>query len=131
MSVGEACAARLRLACPRLCSAATLVTRASLSPIMRSASRRARCDRFASAMPWPMGGVLVRRRELLIGAHDRGPGARRARPAHRVVQELRSPNWARRPTRIGGIPPIQPDSCLPQLINVLRGEISFVDPDGG
>ena len=40
------------------------------------------------------------------------------------------PIWARQPTQIGEFLRYTRIECLPQLINVLRDEISIVDPDG-
>jgi lipopolysaccharide/colanic/teichoic acid biosynthesis glycosyltransferase len=41
------------------------------------------------------------------------------------------PIWAaRQPTQIGEFLRYSRIECLPQLINVLRGEISIIDPDG-
>ena len=45
-------------------------------------------------------------------------------PAHTV------PAWARKPMRIGEFLQYSRIDSLPQLINVLRGEISIIDPDG-
>ena len=40
------------------------------------------------------------------------------------------PLWGRRPTPLGEILRFTRIEALPQLINVLRGEMSIVDPDG-
>jgi lipopolysaccharide/colanic/teichoic acid biosynthesis glycosyltransferase len=41
------------------------------------------------------------------------------------------PVWARQPTRIGEFLRYTRIDALPQLINVLHGEMSFIDPAGG
>jgi lipopolysaccharide/colanic/teichoic acid biosynthesis glycosyltransferase len=40
------------------------------------------------------------------------------------------PAWARKPTQVGEFLRYTRIECLPQLINVLRGEMSILDPDG-
>ena len=40
------------------------------------------------------------------------------------------PVWARKPTQVGEFLRYTRIECLPQLINVLRGEMSILDPDG-
>jgi polysaccharide biosynthesis protein PslA len=40
------------------------------------------------------------------------------------------PLWSRKPTPLGGVLRFTRIEALPQLINVIRGEISIVDPDG-
>jgi len=40
------------------------------------------------------------------------------------------PIWARKTTRLGAFLRYGRIECLPQLINVLRGEMSLIDPDG-
>ncbi len=40
------------------------------------------------------------------------------------------PLWSRKPTRLGGVLRFTRIEALPQLINVIRGEISIVDADG-
>jgi len=40
------------------------------------------------------------------------------------------PVWARKTTQVGEFLRNTRIECLPQLINVLRGEMSIVDPDG-
>jgi lipopolysaccharide/colanic/teichoic acid biosynthesis glycosyltransferase len=40
------------------------------------------------------------------------------------------PLWARKTTQVGQFLRYSRVECLPQLINVLRGEMSIVDPDG-
>jgi lipopolysaccharide/colanic/teichoic acid biosynthesis glycosyltransferase len=44
--------------------------------------------------------------------------------------EHRMPVWGRKPTRIGQFLRHTRLDALPQLINVLRGEMSMIDPDG-
>jgi lipopolysaccharide/colanic/teichoic acid biosynthesis glycosyltransferase len=44
--------------------------------------------------------------------------------------ESTMPVWARKPTQVGEFLRYSRIECLPQLINVLRGEISIIDPDG-
>lgn len=41
-----------------------------------------------------------------------------------------TPVWARKPTQVGEFLRYTRIECLPQLINVLRGEMSILDPDG-
>src|SRR5262249_15230811 len=45
--------------------------------------------------------------------------------------ERRIPVWARKPTPLGEFLRYTRIERLPQLINVLRGDISLLDPDGG
>jgi lipopolysaccharide/colanic/teichoic acid biosynthesis glycosyltransferase len=45
--------------------------------------------------------------------------------------ERTRPIWACQPTRIGKFLRDSRIECLPQLINVLRGQISIIDPDRG
>jgi lipopolysaccharide/colanic/teichoic acid biosynthesis glycosyltransferase len=40
------------------------------------------------------------------------------------------PFWARKTTQVGEFLRYSRIECLPQLINVLRGEMSLIDPDG-
>ena len=40
------------------------------------------------------------------------------------------PLWNRKPTPLGGVLRFTRIEALPQLINVIRGEMSIVDPDG-
>jgi len=40
------------------------------------------------------------------------------------------PIWARKPTPVGEMLRFTRIEALPQLINILRGEMSIVDPDG-
>jgi lipopolysaccharide/colanic/teichoic acid biosynthesis glycosyltransferase len=40
------------------------------------------------------------------------------------------PLWGRRPTPLGEILRLTRIEALPQLINVIRGEMSIIDPDG-
>ena len=40
------------------------------------------------------------------------------------------PIWARKTTQVGAFLRYSRIECLPQLINVLRGEMSLIDPDG-
>ena len=40
------------------------------------------------------------------------------------------PLWSRKPTPLGGVLRFTRIEALPQLINVIRGEISIVDADG-
>jgi len=40
------------------------------------------------------------------------------------------PVWARKTTQVGEFLRYSRIECLPQLINVLRGEMSLIDPDG-
>jgi lipopolysaccharide/colanic/teichoic acid biosynthesis glycosyltransferase len=40
------------------------------------------------------------------------------------------PVWARKTTQVGEFLRYTRIECLPQLINVLRGEMSILDPDG-
>ena len=40
------------------------------------------------------------------------------------------PSWARKPTRLGEFLRYTRIEALPQLINVLHGEMSIIDPDG-
>jgi lipopolysaccharide/colanic/teichoic acid biosynthesis glycosyltransferase len=44
--------------------------------------------------------------------------------------EHTTPVWARKTTQIGEFLRYTRIECLPQLINVLRGEMSILDPDG-
>jgi lipopolysaccharide/colanic/teichoic acid biosynthesis glycosyltransferase len=44
--------------------------------------------------------------------------------------EHTTPVWARKTTHIGEFLRYTRIECLPQLINVLRGEMSILDPDG-
>ena len=41
-----------------------------------------------------------------------------------------TPAWARQTTQIGAFLRYSRIECLPRLINVLRGEMSLIDPDG-
>ena len=41
-----------------------------------------------------------------------------------------APAWARKSTRIGEFLRYTRIDSLPQLVNVLRGEMSLIDPDG-
>ena len=40
------------------------------------------------------------------------------------------PVWARKPTQVGQVLRYTRLNALPQLINVMRGEMSIIDPDG-
>jgi lipopolysaccharide/colanic/teichoic acid biosynthesis glycosyltransferase len=40
------------------------------------------------------------------------------------------PLWARKPSRVGQVLRYTRLDALPQLINVMRGEMSIIDPDG-
>jgi len=40
------------------------------------------------------------------------------------------PAWARKPTQIGQVLQYTRMDALPQLVNVLRGEMSILDPEG-
>lgn len=44
--------------------------------------------------------------------------------------EQRTPIWARKRTRVGEILEYTRIETLPELINVVRGEMSIIDPDG-
>ena len=44
--------------------------------------------------------------------------------------EHRMPVWARKTTQVGEFLQYSRIDCLPQLINVLRGEMSVIDSDG-
>jgi lipopolysaccharide/colanic/teichoic acid biosynthesis glycosyltransferase len=44
--------------------------------------------------------------------------------------ERTMPVWARKTTQVGKFLRTTRIECLPQFINVLRGEMSIVDPDG-
>ena len=44
--------------------------------------------------------------------------------------EHRMPRWARKPTRVGQFLRHSRIDALPQLINVVRGEMSIIDSDG-
>ena len=44
--------------------------------------------------------------------------------------ERATPVWARKTTQVGEFLRYTRIECLPQLINVLRGEMSILDPDG-
>jgi lipopolysaccharide/colanic/teichoic acid biosynthesis glycosyltransferase len=41
-----------------------------------------------------------------------------------------TPVWARKASQVGEFLQYSRIDCLPQLINVLRGEMSILDPDG-
>ena len=47
-----------------------------------------------------------------------------------VIDDHTAPAWARKTTRIGEFLRYTRIESLPQLINVLRGEMSLIDPDG-
>jgi len=40
------------------------------------------------------------------------------------------PAWARKPTQVGQVLRYTRLDALPQVINVMRGEMSIIDPDG-
>jgi putative colanic acid biosynthesis UDP-glucose lipid carrier transferase len=46
-----------------------------------------------------------------------------------MLRNLVSPPWTQRPTLIGRFLRRTRIEALPQLINVLRGEVSILDPD--
>jgi lipopolysaccharide/colanic/teichoic acid biosynthesis glycosyltransferase len=70
---------------------------------------------------------------VLVGENCIGIGGRRFRLLRfrtlRHDPDRTLPNW-RRPTAIGKILRSTRIEALPQLINVVRGEMSIVDPDG-
>ena len=82
----------------------------------------------ALAIQWEGPGPILERQACI------GRGGRRFQmlkfrtvlpdPAHTV------PAWAGKPMRIGEFLQYSRIDSLPQLINVLRGEISIIDPDG-
>jgi lipopolysaccharide/colanic/teichoic acid biosynthesis glycosyltransferase len=68
-------------------------------------------------------------RDRRVGLHEREFTMLKFRtivhdPAHTV------PRWARKPTQVGQFLRYSRIERLPQLINVLRGEMSIIDPDG-
>ncbi len=73
------------------------------------------------------GPVFVKR--ICIGA-----GGRRFQMlSYRTLihdPEHTMPAWARQPTQIGQVLQYTRMDALPQLVNVLRGEMSILDPEG-
>jgi lipopolysaccharide/colanic/teichoic acid biosynthesis glycosyltransferase len=82
----------------------------------------------ALAIKWESPGPILHRQTCI------GRGGRRFQslkfrtavhdPEHTI------PEWARTPTQIGHFLRYTRIEALPQLINVLRGEVSMIDPDG-
>src|SRR5919197_1596444 len=73
------------------------------------------------------GPILVR--QSCIGVGGRRFQMLRFRTT-RHDPEQRTPIWARKPTRIGEVMRYTRIDALPELINVLRGEMSITDADG-
>jgi len=78
--------------------------------------------RFESAGP-----VLVR--ESCIGLRGRRFQMLRFRTV-RFDLDPSVPLWSRNPTPLGEVLRFTRIEALPQLINVIRGEMSIIDPDG-
>ena len=73
------------------------------------------------------GPVLVR--ESCIGLRGRRFQMLKFRTV-RHDPDRSLPLWSRKPTPLGGVLRFTRIEALPQLINVIRGEISIVDADG-
>jgi lipopolysaccharide/colanic/teichoic acid biosynthesis glycosyltransferase len=75
------------------------------------------------------GPVLTRQTRIGCGGRRFHLLQFRTKKCHHP-DELAAPEWALKPTRIGQFLRKTRIEDLPQLINVLRGEMSIVDPDG-
>jgi lipopolysaccharide/colanic/teichoic acid biosynthesis glycosyltransferase len=73
------------------------------------------------------GPVLVR--ETCIGLRGRRFQMLKFRTV-RHDPDGSAPPWSRKPTPLGTVLRLTRIDALPQLINVIRGEMSIVDPDG-
>ena len=82
----------------------------------------------ALAIKWEGPGPILERQRCIA----RG-GRRFEMLKFRTIEpdpEHTRPIWARKTTQVGEFLRYSRIECLPQLINVLRGEMSIVDPDG-
>jgi lipopolysaccharide/colanic/teichoic acid biosynthesis glycosyltransferase len=102
------------------------------------------CNFFIAAVLLVFTLPLILFIALAIKCESRGPILERhwrmgqgARPFHLLTFRItthdpndRLPVWARQTTRVGGFLRYTRIVALPQLINILRGEISFLEGDG-